>query len=286
MVPIEGEWHRFANYREKIKYMRLWDLIPPRATTDRPIMVVDGYFGKPQPCELVGYKDDYWAVIEMDDGYHAIFGDYLAEMQPQAYQKLPYGMCFAEVLNDYIVLDLETTGLSNKDDEIIEFAAVRYTCGDELKRLHTLVKPTKPIPEKITKLTGITNEDVADAPTWEELRPTILRFLGERPIIGHNLVSFDAPFLCAKLGVELMNPKVDTLYMARKVYPLLPNHKLAYLKDVLHLGENGSHRADADVETTNALLWACLSKRCHEYDELNAYLDHKTGISRKGCDKK
>ena len=274
MVPIQGEWTRFANYREKLKYMRLWDLIPPRATTDRPLMVVDGYFGYPQPCELVGYKDEYWAVIEMDDGYHAIFGDYLAEMQPQAHQRLPNGLCFAEVLNDYIVLDIETTGLSNKSDEIIEFAAIRYTCGDELKRFHTLIKPSKPIPAKITKLTGIADEDVADAPAWDDVRDDILHFLGERPIIGHNLASFDAPFLSAKLGVELVNPKIDTLYMARKVYSRLPNHKLAYLKDVLHLGDNGSHRADSDVETTNALLWACLAPRRHEYDEMNAALDH------------
>ena len=131
MVPIRSGWTPFTDIEEKLKYLRHWGLIPPKATKERPVMVVDGYFGEPEPCEVVGYKDDNWAVIQMADGCHAIFGDYLAELQPDAGQKLPRGVCFAEVLSDYIVLDIETTGLNRHEHEIIEFAAIRYAYGKE-----------------------------------------------------------------------------------------------------------------------------------------------------------
>lgn len=288
MVPIKGEWTTFADHREKIKYLRLWGLISPKATKERPVMVVDGYFGVPEPCEVVGYKDQNWAVIRLPDGYHAIFGEYLAEMQPQAYQKLPYGMCFAEVMRDYITLgikttdfrqfdednvhvpkvcelrseyivfDIETTGFSRTTDEIIEFAGVKYTDGVESDRFHTLIKPNCSIPPKITALTGISDEAVASAPAWDEVSASIQDFIGNTPLIGHNVKAFDVPFLESKLGIALDNKVIDTLPLARKAFPDLPRHKLDYLKSVLDLGAGASHRADSDVETTHALLLACL----------------------------
>lgn len=287
MVPIKGEWTPFSDIEEKLKYLRLWGLIPPKSKIERPIMVVDGYFSAPEPCDVVGYKDEYWAVIRMKDGYHAIFGDYLAELQPDAMQKLPRGMCFAEILRDYIVLDIETTGLSRREHEIIEFAAIRYSYGKETSRFHTMIKPNTPIPAGITKLTGITDADVEDAPTWDAVAGSILEFLGNAPLIGHNSITFDFPFLTEKLGQDLPNPKLDTLYMARKAFPLMPNCKLDYLKTVLNLSAGKSHRADSDVETTNALLWACLAPRRHESSMYNAYLDDKMGHTTKGrCKKK
>lgn len=282
MVPIKGEWKPFSDHPEKLKYLRLWGLIPPKSRVERPVMVVDGYFGAPEPCEVVGYKDEHWAVIQLPDGYHAIFGEYLAEMQPQAYQKLPYGMCFAEILRDYIVLDIETTGFNRHKHEIIEFAAIRYSYGRETSRFHTIINPCVSIPAEITKLTGITDADTVDAPKWDDAQQSILDFLGDRPLFGHNAISFDFPFLCKKLGFELPNPRLDTLYMARKAFPLMPNCRLDYLKAVLHLPSGPSHRADSDAETTNALLWACMAPRRYESAMYNAYLDDKMRISMKG----
>ena len=281
MVPIKGEWTPFSNHQEKLKYLRLWGLISPKATKERPIMVVDGYFGAPEPCEVVGYKDDYWAVIQMADGYHAIFGDYLAELQPQAMQKLPRGVCFAEILSNYIVLDIETTGFNRHEHEIIEFAAIRYAYGKETARYHSLINPGFPIPAGITKLTGITDSDVADAPGWDEVSGDILEFLGNTPLCGHNATTFDFPFLSEKFGAELPNTKLDTLYMARKAFPYMPNCKLDYLKTVLNLSSGKSHRADSDAEATNALLWACLAPRRHESAMYKAYLDDKMGHTTK-----
>ena len=286
MVPIKGEWTPFADKKEKLEYLRHWGLISPKSTKERPVMVVDGYFGAPEPCQVVGYKDDNWAVIQMDDGYHAIFGDYLAELQPDAMQKLPRGACFAEILSDYIVLDIETTGLNRHEHEIIEFAAIRYSYGKETARVHTLIKPSSPIPAKITELTGISGADVADAPTWSEVSETVVKFLGNTPLFGHNATTFDFPFLAEKLGMELENAKLDTLYMARKAFPYMPNCRLDYLKAVLDLAGGRSHRADSDAETTNALLWACLAPRRYESAMYNAYLDDKMTHQKKGRCKK
>lgn len=281
MVPIRGEWIPFSSVEEKLEYFRMWGLIPPKSKTLRPIMVVDGYFGAPEPCEVVGYKDKYSAVIELPDGYHAIFGEYLAEMQPEAMQKLPRGMCFAEILQDYIVLDIETTGFSRTDNEIIEFAAVRYKYGKEIDHYHTLIQPRSPIPLSVTALTGINMSDVVDAPFIEDVSRDIINFISNLPIIGHNGISFDFPFLSAQLKVDLDNPKIDTLYMARKAFPLLKSHKLEYLKGALALTDGPSHRALDDVRTTNSLMWACLAPRRHEKEMWKAYLDSKSAPVKK-----
>ena len=89
MVPIRGEWTPFKDAQDLIDHYRRWGLIPEKGKQLRPIMVTDGYFGIPEPCTVVGYQTDTWAVIELSDGYHAIHGDYLAELQPAAQQKLP-----------------------------------------------------------------------------------------------------------------------------------------------------------------------------------------------------
>ena len=110
MVPIKGEWTPFGDINDQLNHFRLWGLIPPKSKKLRPIMVVDGYLDAPEPCNVVGYQGHNWAVIELADGFHAIHGEYLAELQPIANQKLPFGMCFAEVLAEYVVADIETTG--------------------------------------------------------------------------------------------------------------------------------------------------------------------------------
>lgn len=280
MVPIRGEWTRFSDESEKIRYFREWGLIPPKSTILRPVMVVDGYLGVPEPCQVVGYKEDYTAVIELSDGYHAIFGEYLAELQPKANQSLPRGMCFVSVLENYIVLDIETTGFDRINDEIIEIAAIRYSYGHKLDTYQTLVCPKKEIPRDIVKLTGITMDHVSVAPTIDEIAPDFLQFLGTTPIIGHNAVSFDVPFISAQLGQELPNPVLDTLPMARAAFDLLDCHKLEYLKNALHLSDSASHRALDDVETTNALMWACLAPRRYEPAMWQAFMDQKKRTPR------
>lgn len=275
MVPIKGEWTPFVDFEDQLEHYRQWGLIPEKAKQLRPIMVTDGYWGTPEPCKVVGYQTDTWAVIELSDGYHAIYGEYLAELQPEAHQKLPRGTCFVECLSEYVSLDIETTGFDFHNDRIIEIAAIKYRYGEFVDKYQTLINPEKIISPEITKLTGITQDDVMNAPYIDEIKENVLGFIGQLPIIGHNAASFDIPFLSAQMDVEIANVVIDTLPMARKAFPLLPCHKLEYLKNTLQFEHRISHRALADAETANSLMWACLTPRKHEQKVWKAYLDAK-----------
>lgn len=272
MVTLQGPWTPFSGEEERLESLRRWGLVTPKGTCIPQIMVVDGYFGVPEPCEVVGYQSAQWAVISLPDGLHAIHGEYLAELQPRAMQELPRGVRFADVLADYVVVDIETTGFDRHADEIIEIAAIRYHFGAEAERFHCFVKPSIPIPSNITALTGIRDADVTNAPPIAEAASAFLSFLGDLPMVGHNIKSFDQPFLSAQMGIEFNQIVIDTLPMAREAFPLLSSHKLSYLKDVLELTEGLSHRAEVDVEATNALLWACLSPRRYEDRVRREYL--------------
>lgn len=273
MVPLKSEWTRFADLHDKLEHFRLWGLISSTCTTLCPVMVVDGYWGIPEPCEVVGHQNDKVAVIELADGYHAVRGEHLAELQPQPYQTLHSDACFTEILSDYVVVDIETTGFSNTADRIIELAAARYEYGRLVDTFHTMVNPGMLLPTEIIKLTGITQEEVDRAPDIEDVTSDFLAFIGSLPIIGHNAVSFDVPFLVSQMKVDILNPVVDTLPMARAAYPRLPRYKLEYIKKVFDLSSGVSHRAMADVETTNALLWACLAPNKYEQKMWKAYMD-------------
>lgn len=259
MVPIRGEWTRFHDTADQLEHYRLWGLIPPKSKQLRPIMVVDGRGNAPQPCKVVGYQGPNWAVIELDDGFHAICGEYLADMQPPARQRIPNGMCLAEVLAKYVVFDIETTGFSRENDRIIEIAAITYENGKRISEFHSMVNPERLIPKEIVELTGIAQEDVEKAPTISDVEKSFLQYIGDNPIVGHNATSFDLPFLSAQFVHPIDNVLIDTLPIARDAFSMLPSHKLEYLNDVLNLQSAGSHRALNDVETTNALLWACLA---------------------------
>ncbi|MGH8978637.1 MAG: exonuclease domain-containing protein, partial [Acidimicrobiia bacterium] len=108
----------------------------------------------------------------------------------------PLGTPLAEVT--FVVLDLETTGGSPASDRITEIGALKFRGGELLGRFETLVNPGMPIPPTITLLTGISEAMVLPAPTIGELLPTILEFVGDAVIVGHN-VRFDCGFLNAAL---------------------------------------------------------------------------------------
>lgn len=275
MVPIRGEWTPFADINDQLNHYRLWGLISPKSKQLRPVMVIDGRGNAPEPCNVVGYQGENWAVIELDDGYHAIYGEYLADMQPPARQRIPNGMCLAEVLAKYVVFDIETTGFSRENDRIIEIAAITYENGKRISVFHSMVNPERLIPKEIVELTGITQEDVENAPTISDTEESFLQYIGDNPIVGHNAASFDLPFLLAQFVHPIDNVLIDTLPIARDAFSMLPSHKLEYLNDVLNLQSAGSHRALNDVETTNALLWACLAPEKYEMLVNKALLDER-----------
>lgn len=157
--------------------------------------------------------------------------------------------------SNYVVIDLETTGLTPSFDQIIELGAIRFVDDVEVSRFQSLVRPTEPISDFITALTGISNDMVADAPAIEEVLPDFLRFIGDSLLIGHN-VNFDVNFIydyaeACNLPV-CSNDFVDTLRMARRVYKDLDNHKLSTLCDYLCIQQSVEHRAIADCLRTQA----------------------------------
>ena len=166
--------------------------------------------------------------------------------------KLPYSM--NRNFDPFVVFDLETTGLGH-DDKITEIGAVRMECGEVTATFSTLVNPGRPIPYAVQRLTGITDRMVAQAPTIEELLPAFLDFVGGCPLVAHN-APFDAGFLrreCEALGLTLNVPLVDTLRLARRVWPKLPSYKLTFLTDYFCIAQNSAHRAWCDAEATGKL---------------------------------
>ena len=208
MVQINEPWKPFQDDTEKLNYFRKWGLVSPKGKKLRPVMVVDGYLGVPEPCEVIGYTNFDSAVIQLGETIHAINGEYLAELQPKAPNQTPTGKCLVEVLQDYIVLDIETTALRNGG--VLEIAAIRYQYGKKVDQYHQMIDPECEIPEHITKLTGITQLDVQGSPTIDMAKPAFLDFIQDLPLIGHNIKSFDVPYLQTAMGVTIDNPLVDT----------------------------------------------------------------------------
>lgn len=167
---------------------------------------------------------------------------------------------------NFVVLDFETTGLSHFDDEIIQVAAVRYVNFEEKEKFVSFVKPSTPIPSRITKITEITNEDVQNAPNIETVLPSLIEFLNKDVIVAHN-ASFDMKFLLANIHKAKLEYKrfrvVDTLSLARKYIDSTKNHKLPTLKSFLRLNHLNSHEALHDCYVTAELYKYC-------YEESNA----------------
>ena len=156
----------------------------------------------------------------------------------------------------YVVLDLETTGLSCKYDRIIEFGAVSVENGIVTSNLDILINPEMVISEKITNITDITNEMVRDKPTIEQAMPKILEFLSDAILVTHN-AKFDISFLqenLRRMGLPLLtNPIIDTLALSRYLFPDAGRHSLGALcrnMEVVY-DEESAHRADYDASVLN-----------------------------------
>ena len=171
--------------------------------------------------------------------------------------------------NDYVVVDLETTGLDYRWDDIIEIAAVRFRNGKEVERYDQLVAIDYELPGFITDLTGITDEMLRGCPSVEQSIKDFSVFIGSDTIIGHN-VSFDIRFLSTAyheyLNKELVNPYVDTMRIARKLLPELKHHRLKDLAKHYGISYEGSHRSGVDCDITGV---------CYQ-NMRSAILNHET----------
>ncbi|MCD7822911.1 MAG: PolC-type DNA polymerase III [Oscillospiraceae bacterium] len=174
-----------------------------------------------------------------------------------------------KLTDEFIVFDLETTGLSAVTEKIIEIGAVRVKGLQVVERMDTFVNPGRHIPSRITELTSINDSMVADAPYEDEALDQFIRFCGSNPVlIAHN-ASFDTSFI--KTAVKRCGKKfdfsyLDTVAMSRAMLPHLGKFTLDYVAKNLNLGDFHHHRACDDAEV-NAGIFMKLSERLMENDK-------------------
>ncbi|MDY0396580.1 exonuclease domain-containing protein [Virgibacillus halophilus] len=161
-------------------------------------------------------------------------------------------------MEKFVVIDLETTGHSAvKGDKIIEVGIVVIEKGAITKEFSTFLNPGKEIPSFISNLTSITNQDVAEAPMFAEVAEEIVSYFQSGYLIAHN-VPFDLGFLNQELKMAglpaLRNPVLDTVELARVLYPQAPSYKLGELAALLDITHDKPHRAVSDAYVTAKLL--------------------------------
>jgi ATP-dependent DNA helicase DinG len=150
-----------------------------------------------------------------------------------------------------VALDIETTGLDPQKDAILEIGAVRFNGRRVEAEWESLISPGRSIPSFITQLTGITNQMVAQAPTLRDVFPDLKYFVGDAPIVGHN-VRFDLSFLRRKGAFEL-NDAVDTYEMAATLLPSAERYNLGALAQALAVPLPATHRALDDALVTHGI---------------------------------
>lgn len=178
------------------------------------------------------------------------------------------GKLLNSYVEDYVVFDLETTGINQEKDEIIEISAVKVEKHKVVGEFSTLVNPGRHIPAGATAVNGITDEMVKNAPGMETAIKDFLDFAGEYVLVGHNIHTFDLYFVYRAavdcLDQEVKNDYIDTLYMARRCLPELSHHKLTDVAAHFGLQTEGAHRA----------LFDCMmNQRC--YEEMGKLLEKR-----------
>jgi len=156
-------------------------------------------------------------------------------------------------LSNYIVFDLETTGLSGYA-EIIEIGALKIRESRVVESFNTLVKPVNGIPAEASAINGITNAMVRKSPSIEYILPYFFSFAADDLVVGHNIVRFDLPFIRRFAGDEgalFARNYIDTLVLAREKLPHLGRYSLSTLCDYFGIDPQSQHRALGDCYSTN-----------------------------------
>ena len=154
--------------------------------------------------------------------------------------------------DEFVVFDIETTGLSNVNDKIIEIGAVKIRNNKIVDRFETFINPQIPIPAFITKLTSINDNMVKDAPTIDKIIPEFMDFIQDAVLVAHN-ANFDVNFIKSKanqLNINVKNAVIDTLELSRHLYKNLKNYKLDTVAEYLEVSLKNHHRAVDDAQAT------------------------------------
>jgi len=181
-------------------------------------------------------------------------------------------------LDEFVVFDIETTGLSPSDDSIIEIGAVLVKGGKELDRFQTFADPGVAIPYKVRELTRIKDSDVAGAPSQKDAVSAFLKFAGGRALVAHN-ADFDVGFIfeaCQLHGIPFDPLYIDTVALARALLPQLKNHKLDTVADYYGYVDFNHHRANADAAATLHIFLSMLKSLYKagitDIGQINGYL--------------
>jgi len=224
--------------------------------------------------------------VENDEDFKVIYGveaylvdDFSSIVTGSKNQKLEE--------DTFIVYDLETTGFNPGNDKITEIGAVKVKDGEIVDYFSTFVNPERPIPPKITEITGITNEMVADADTIKDALPKFLEFAEDAVLVAHN-ADFDMKFLryfANENSIEVRNTVVDTLGISRATLKDIKNHKLNTIAAYFDVSLENHHRAVDDAKATADIFIKFIDvlkeKDVHTLDELNMLGANKEAIKKK-----
>jgi len=169
---------------------------------------------------------------------------------------------FTIIKEMYVIVDIETTGGNKNTGRITEIAAIKHDGEKVVDTFETLVNPERPIPPFVQRLTGISDEMVADAPLFIEIAEKFDRFTANTIFIAHN-VNFDYRFLreeFRKIGMEYNRRKMCTVQMSRKAFPGLPSYSLGKITQELSITLEGHHRAGVDAKATTKLFEMIIKK--------------------------
>lgn len=162
-------------------------------------------------------------------------------------------------VDDYVVFDIETTGLNKDSDFIIEIGALKYKNNVLVDEFSYLINPKIELPQIIIDITGIKDRDLIDKETIDVILPKFVEFIEDLPLLAHN-ISFDLGFINKNLKDlnlnELKNENIDTLEVAKKYLPQMYNYKLETLKKYFNI-KQVSHRAIGDCHTANYVYQEC-----------------------------
>jgi len=160
----------------------------------------------------------------------------------------------SESLTDFVVFDIETTGL-RLDDEIIEIGAIKVRGGEVTEVFSSFIRPLRPIPPLATMINGITNSMVEDAPPVEYVLEMFFDFVGADVVLGHNIARFDIPFIRRYAGVaghQFARSYLDTLMLAKQKAPQIGRFNLESICQYYEVEMRDQHRAVGDCYTTLA----------------------------------
>ena len=174
------------------------------------------------------------------------------------------------LLQVHVALDLETTGLDSTKDSIIEVGAIKFRGDEAIDTFQTFIHPSRPIPEFVQRLTGISPDQVARAPLFSSVAREFEDFVGSSPVIGHN-VSFDIRFLTSH-DLTLANTAYDTWDLASVLLPSTSQYSLGSLAAHFGVVHDRAHRALDDAKATQQVFLALLRKAAELDPGLLAYL--------------